>query len=570
MRSEPGNAINAQSASHTIALVQLSRIGDIIQTAQAVQFFKAKYPHYRLVLIARSQFARPLTFFLKNYFDRIYVLNNEFRKDIKQTGGLDDAVSKLNVFLNEINSEKVSVLINLTFSKTSEYVCSLINASHKIGPYKDKKNVTNVSDNWSQLLISTVQRGPFNPYSLVDLFKKIIGIDDSVERKLFHASIKHNSNARNIIIHPFASHERKMWNPDKWVEIIYKVLKDNDSITITLVGSKEESPHSINIVSNPALRPLHHRIINLVGKTSIESLYEHLKNARLFVGHDSMVGHLASVLQIPSLTISLGTVRPSETTPYQQDAICISPKTKCFPCFPQDYCKNYQCQHDVSYQLVVSLVNLHIKNININIDSINTNISDFHLNSANICISKFSQNYYRLDSLVENYTDINDIFKSIYLVAWSFILEDCEIRIPFPKLTTQTHKILFDCLDQIQRLFELNDFGKKYTQFILEEISSKTPSLAKIKEYSKKIDEIDQLMNLVLNTCPFLAPVIEYGLLKKSNLLGENIVQLSESAYLIYEQSAQTCSIIYELIENIIAEYKITQIRTHSTKGKID
>ena len=119
----------------------------------------------------------------------------------------------------------------------------------------------------------------------------------------------------------------------------------------------------------------------------------------------------------------------------------------------------------------------------------------------------------------------------------------------------------------LQHLFELSEFGQKYSRYILEEISSSTPSISKIKEYSKKIDEIDQLQALVQKTSPYLAPIIDYFKVRKGNLFGENIVKLTESSYYCFEENAHLASVMYELIQNTIAEYKIT---TGKTKNRSD
>ena len=70
---------NEASATHnaqpTIALLQLTRIGDLVQTVQAVQSFKKSHPNYRLILVARAQFAKPLNFILEKYFDKVYVID---------------------------------------------------------------------------------------------------------------------------------------------------------------------------------------------------------------------------------------------------------------------------------------------------------------------------------------------------------------------------------------------------------------------------------------------------------------------------------------------------------------
>lgn len=543
----------------TLAVMQMTRLGDLIQTAQAVESLKSTHPNYRVILIARSQFAKPLSFLLNKYFDQIYTLDTAALFQDSETQGLNKPLSGLNGFLNELKNEKIDALINLSFSKSSSHLASLIPAVHKIGSYHDHNNKIVLTDKWSQMLYATVMRGALNPYSLVDLFKNIIGVKSTAPVKSPTASLP---RANMIVVHPFASSDRKAWKAEKWVEVIYKTLKENDKQTVTIVGAKNEILKAQVIVENPLLKQYSSRIINVTGKTSLEDLSQAVASAKLFVGHDSMVGHLAAIHNTPSLTISLGNVRPHETTPYQANAYNLAPRTKCFPCFPSDDCAYTQCHHDIPYQLVSNIIKQLSSGGDIDSEWIKNANSSFHLSSVNFYRSRFQNGYFTLDSLIDAHLDINDIFRTLYKITWSFVLSDTEDNHAFPKLTPATHRDLLDAMTGLQHLFELSEFGQKYSRYILEEISSSTPSISKIKEFSKKIDEIDHLQAMVQKTSPYLAPIIDYFAVRKGNLFGDNIVKLTESSYYVFEESAHLSSIMYELIQNTIAEYKITGNKT--------
>lgn len=552
----------ANSSQPTIALLQLTRLGDLIQTVQAVQNFKNAHPNYRMVLIARSQFAKPLSFALNKHFDAVYMLDTQSIFQDHETAGLSKSINGINSFLNEIKAEKIDALINLSFSKSSSYLTSLIPAVHKIGSFHDFNNKIQMNDKWSQILYSTVMRGALNPFSLVDLFKNIIGIKHTEPTHATPANLSSRQNL--IVVHPFASSDRKAWKAEKWVEVIYKTLKDNDKCTITIVGAKNEMLKSHVITENPLLKQYSTRLLNVTGKTSIEELSKVISQAKLFVGHDSMVGHLAALNSTPTLTISLGNVRPHETTPYQMNAYNLAPRTKCFPCFPSDSCAYTQCHHDIPYQLVSNIIKQLMTGAPIDADWIKNANSSFHLSSVNFYRSRFQNGQMTLDSLIGDQQDVADIFRTLYRVTWSFVMNNVEENFPFPKLTPTSHRDLLDAMTGLQHLFELSEFGQKYSRFILEEISSATPSIAKIKEYSKKIDEIDHLQAMVQKTSPYLAPIIDYFTVRKGNLFGENIVKLTESSYYCFEESAQLTSVMYELIQNTIAEYKITGSKINS------
>lgn len=546
----------------TLAIVQMTRFGDLIQTLQAVEELKKNHPEYRVILIARSQFSKPLDFILKKSFDKIYHLDTKKIFNNSEINGLKTSLEGINSFLGELSVEAIDVLINLSFSKSSSYLSSLIRSQHKIGTYYDLNNKMQINDKWSQFVYATVMRGSLNPYSMVDLFKNIIGIKAGNTPRATRSTTNRNNT---VVFHPFASQERKAWKAEKWVEVIYRTLKENESCNVQIVGAKNEVLKSQLITENPLLKTFGSRIQNLTGKTTLSELALELKKAKLFVGHDSMVGHLAALSDTTTLTISLGSVRPQETTPYHTNAYNISPRTKCFPCFPSDACSFTQCHHDIPYQVVSSSIKQLLEQKEITSEWIKNNISSFHLSSINFYRSGIEKGQMHLTGLIEGHADGQDIFRSLYRVTWSFIIGETEERLPFPKLTNNTHRELLEALNGLQHLFELSEFGKKYSRFILEDISSQTPSISRIKEYSKKIDEIDHLQSLVQKTSPSLAPIIDYFAVRKANLFGDNIVKLTESSFYAFEECANLCSVLFELIENSISEHKAISGKTTTT-----
>ena len=108
--------IDLQSSISTVAILQLTRFGDLIQTAQAVEELRKNHPEYRVILIGRAQFAKPLEFILKTMFDKIYYLDTKKIFDHSEIEGARGSLNNLNFFLSDISSENIEVLINLSFN----------------------------------------------------------------------------------------------------------------------------------------------------------------------------------------------------------------------------------------------------------------------------------------------------------------------------------------------------------------------------------------------------------------------------------------------------------------------
>jgi len=550
-----------ETAQKTIALLQLTRIGDIVQTVQMVKELREVNPEYRVVLIARKQFANPLSFLLKDLFDETILLDFDDLLNTQGTLNLAGVRKNIQTFVNRINSQNVSVLINLSFSKTSNYLASLINSEHKIGTRFDRNANIQVTDKWSQFVYSNIMTGPMCPFNLVDVFKLIVGVKatkKNIEKKEFKTKTK-------LVIHPFASQEKKMWKPSKWVEVVFKLLKNDDKLTISLVGSSAERNASEEITNSPLLKEFKNRINNLTGLTSIKELYDTFDDETLFVGHDSMVGHVAALKGVQTLTISLGTVRPHETTPYGDNNYNLSPRTKCFPCFPNDECAFKQCHADISYQTVVTSIKQLTKEGKVTEEFIVKENSTFHLNSANLYKSSFSDNgLLKINPVISNTSDVKDVMRAYYRLSWLYMLNEIEENLDYPEISQKVYAELLTLMNGLQHYFELADFGMKYSRYILEEISGETPNLSNIKAYSSKIDEIDGLHLVIKENFPLLAPLVDFSIILKGNLFGSNVVELTESSFYAYSDLANHSKIIYDLNEKTITEFKIKNNKINS------
>lgn len=524
----------------TICLVQLARIGDLIQTYQAAKIFKAAHPEIRLILVARKKFASGLDFILSNLFTKIYYFDyTEHRKDT-----LSETQSSLLGFFSLIGSEQVDVTINMTFSKSSSHFVSMIDSKHYLGPHTSRLGANLVKDRWSQLVYSSVMRGPLNPFNLVDIFKNMLGTSKCLS--LVPSQVE---KEKTIVIHPFASQVKKQWRPNKWIEVLFRVLKDHPDHSVIIAGTQAEAAFALEILSAPILQSYRDRIISKCGQTSLNELFQIIKSATLFVGHDSMGCHLAALAQTQTLTVSLGTVRPFETAPYGENNYILAPRTSCFPCFPNDKCTTHACHADIPHQLVSSAINTLILHGHIRSEDVQKENSIFHLSGANIYRTYFTtQGNLDLASISGNAMDEASLFRLFYRITYLYQFIQKEEFHEMPELSPATRSALSHYLGGIDHLYQLAEFGMKYCRYIIEEIASKSPSLEKIKDYSNKVDEIDKLQEMVLTPYPLLKPVVDFFTLAKANTPGNHLVEIAENSFLLYNDYAIFSKILYDLI----------------------
>ncbi len=218
----------------TFCFIQLTRLGDILQTLQAAAELRVEFPGVRLLLIARKQFGSPLLFVLKKIFDQVFLIDT---KDIfENSSNLHQAQERLHAFINEVNVNQIDVSINLSFCKPASYFNTLIEAQYKFGPGRNIFDQEIMNDRWSQFVYANVLGSNLCPFNLVDLFKNIIG----TKQNSYVGILPRNLDKKKIVIHPFASLDKKQWTLSKWAELIYQLLKDNPEIKIKVAGSTDD------------------------------------------------------------------------------------------------------------------------------------------------------------------------------------------------------------------------------------------------------------------------------------------------------------------------------------------
>ncbi len=534
-----------------IAVIQLTRIGDLVQTLQATRQFKAENPNAEFTLIARRKFAKGIGFLLETVFDHIVLFET---KDFFIDKTLSSAKSELSTFLFNVNKTEFDFCVNLTFSKSSSYLASCINAKHYLGPVRNSRSEIQINDKWSQYLYSNVLNGTNVPFNLVDLYRYILGVNENL---VLDPDPNFQNRANNIVIHPFASQRKKKWGISKWNELIYKLAKDFEDYQFHIVGGNEDKAEAARMLNSPALSQYKDRIHNHTVKSSIADVYQLLMNTRLFIGHDSMVSHLASETLTPSIVLSLGTVRPNETSPYGNKVITIAPGNKCFPCPVEQRCDLLPCHNSINHQVVNTIATGLIQQKEINQDFLKSRLSPLHMDSVRIYRSEYSDEGIDLNLISNHHNNIQEVFKQYYKIIWLYYLRGVESNSELPNISKETAAQLSEYTSGVNYLFELYNFGVTYANRILDDAKEKEINFKVIQENINKLGEIDQLCNVTKKNYPLLQGLVDYFYVNKANAIGNNLVEVTQNNLLIYYDASNLVAVINDFVEKSISPHMV-------------
>jgi ADP-heptose:LPS heptosyltransferase len=141
-----------------------------------------------------------------------------------------------------------------------------------------------------------------------------------------------------IVIAPSASFLFKRWPVKFFVELTKKVLQQTNHHVVILAGPDDTFCEAFSEIENPHFH-------NLQGKTSLKESMNVLAHAKICIGNDSGMNHIAEAYGVPCLTLFGPTDPKFGFAPHGSQSRFISKKMFCKPCSTTGKSSCYRDRH---------------------------------------------------------------------------------------------------------------------------------------------------------------------------------------------------------------------------------
>ncbi len=333
-----------------ILIYKLDHLGDLLISTPVIKSIRNKFPNAVIKIVAGewsinvfkgNPYIDEIIYYNSQYFSREPYLPHNF-------GDLKKKIKTWNPDLIISLRDDWDTCISNLFTKAS--VCD-IGRTQIIAKLQRKAN-----DKFDHITLrqsKTVSRiGITNIQS--DKYDFFISDDEVIEsRKIIESNlIKDNF----VVVHNGASNLLKEWEVERFAEIA-KFIYKNYNYQIVLIGS----PNEIEITNKlyDLLKDID--CINLSGRMNFRITAAFLKNARLYIGCDGGIMHLAAALGVKTIGL-FGPGSIDLFKPLTKNSIGISKNYSCSPCYQQTCIRpNDSCMDAIK---VIDVL-LQIKNIEI-------------------------------------------------------------------------------------------------------------------------------------------------------------------------------------------------------------
>jgi lipopolysaccharide heptosyltransferase II len=360
---------------HKILIINLTRMGDILQSTPLLQTLKKQYPgaeiHY-LVVQSFGEICR-----LIPEIDRIipFEFNSAIAVSKNAIRHLPRRLSEVEAFIEKLRADEYDLVINLSHSRISALLSHLLAVPDTRGLTLDREGFRQITHPWAQYFFTANLNRTCNPFNLVDIHRGLafdsaemdmflkealnsttpatLSVEIPPEAHLAAANLLQDWAGRDSTIlfgfQPGASLPAKCWPANSFIELGRALRRECDA-GILIFGNGKESDLAAGIAAQ-----IGDRTLNLAGKTDLAALAALLNRVHLLVSNDTGTQHLASAVGTPVLSLCFGSALSHETGPYGSGHVVVEPSLPCFPCSFHVECKHFRCQEQVTPSAVAHL-----------------------------------------------------------------------------------------------------------------------------------------------------------------------------------------------------------------------
>lgn len=141
----------------------------------------------------------------------------------------------------------------------------------------------------------------------------------------------------------------KRWLPERYAEVV-RIVHEMTGAEWKVVGVAKDRPIADAITSAAAVP-----VTDLVGKTTLTELMDHLRSFDLLLTNDTGTMHLAAFLGVPTVSI-FGSTEPVLTGPLGPNHRILRHHVDCSPCFLRECPLDFRCMRSIGVTEVVEAV----------------------------------------------------------------------------------------------------------------------------------------------------------------------------------------------------------------------
>lgn len=426
--------------------------------------------------------------------------------------------------LAELNSYNFTSVVNLTYSKFSCYLTSLLELLSKKGPRYDLSCELSIRDQWSQYLFSVFETHAANPFSFSFISSKILKLNRN-------KNIISPKRANVISIYPSNA---SSLNASTVSEYIYSFLKQNTNYKIHIIKNRKNSKIVNEILNLDFIDYFSSRII----VKSHAEFNQLIDQYRFIISNDINIISLASFEQTPCIQCFNSIDELTDTNPGCEFSFMIAPKS--------------EIKH-IGQHALLELSNALLSNTPIQV--LKNNEGCLTLAKYEIYSTHFQHGLPISINLAQSSMNGFTFMKALTTYLMPLCIDSTEFNVQPPTNFESSLSELQHIKTGLELTFELSEHAISSAKSIIDEINSDVPKISHVKKHSQRLSEIDVLIRSLSDKFPNLSVVLDFHLTNITNFDAENILQMAQHRLIASQHLKNSVSAYYELLETLLSRY---------------
>ena len=275
-------------AEDRILFVSLSNIGDAVMTTPVLQALHAKFPRATIDIVADQRSSE----IFEHCPYRGEIFHKEKHKPLRGVPAL----------IGVLRAARYTLVVDLR----TDGLAYLLRARKRMTKWRSKAYGPHAVERHMGIIHTLHGNDPIPPCC----------VWTGEQEEMFARTVLRGHLGKRLLgLGPGANWPGKIWPSDNFLGLIDQLQQYFDAVV--LLGDKKDREIS-DIIANRSTLPH----VNLCGETSLLQAAAIQKHITVFVGNDSGLGHLASAVGIPSLTI-FGPGQPERYRPWGEKAMWL-------------------------------------------------------------------------------------------------------------------------------------------------------------------------------------------------------------------------------------------------------
>lgn len=554
-----------------ILLINLTRMGDILQSTPLLQALKARYPAASIYYLAVTGFAEVCRCIPE--IDRVvpFDFNSAVAVSKEAVRFLPRRLGELQAFVDSLRHEKFDLVINLSHSRISALISLLIGVERTRGLALNAEGYRLIRHPWARYFFTANLNRHYNRFNNVDIHQGL-ALDESESGEVsvsdFHPFGRYGLSFRwtpeaersaarllsgwrgenapvKIGFQPGASLACKRWPEDSFRRL-GDLLHNTMGAGIVVFGSDKEVD-----LARAVCAPLGNAALNVAGRTDVPTLGALLGRMDLLITNDTGTQHVAAAVGTPVLSLCFGGALSHETGPFGRNHVVVESSLPCYPCSFHVDCKHFRCQESVTPEVVLHVAKKVLDKGNC--DGISLE-NDPILDGVNVWRTDFdSDGLWILRPVIRRPITTSEfvalcareLWKSALCAprkrqnSWGGSLDDhlgSLIRDYRPFSSGNSPREIDEACRALRRLEKLALTGKRCCENLEEAALRATRDLDAIKRAGEEIEKVDREITLTGFRLPEVNHLVLDFNFGKQNLGGKEIGDLARQTAVLYRR----------------------------------